>query len=90
MLVWSGGGSGTCPHRGSLLLDRLLSIPCISSGRTQWEASHTGSGRERNQEYVKPFCHLVVLKLVAGALSGSIGLISDGMDAARGDPGTLA
>jgi divalent metal cation (Fe/Co/Zn/Cd) transporter len=39
---------------------------------------------------VKSFATLVVLKLVTGVLSGSIGLISDGMDAAMGDPGTLA
>jgi len=33
VLVWSGGGR-TCPHCGSPLLDRLLSVPFISSGRT--------------------------------------------------------
>jgi putative FmdB family regulatory protein len=32
VLVWSGGGGRTCPHCGSPLLDRLLSVPFISRG----------------------------------------------------------
>jgi putative FmdB family regulatory protein len=32
--MWNCSSGGTCPHFGSPLLDRLLSVPFISSGRT--------------------------------------------------------
>lgn len=36
----------TCPHCGSASLDKLISAPFISSGRTARQAGHTCCGRE--------------------------------------------
>jgi putative FmdB family regulatory protein len=42
--------SVTCPHCGDSSLDKLLSAPFISSGRTARQAGHTCCGREERCE----------------------------------------
>ncbi|MBN1582128.1 MAG: zinc ribbon domain-containing protein [Anaerolineae bacterium] len=34
-----------CPHCGSLSLDKLLSVPFVSSGQTSRQSGHTCCGR---------------------------------------------
>jgi putative FmdB family regulatory protein len=35
------GTAVTCPHCGSSSLDKLISAPFVSSGRTAWQPGHT-------------------------------------------------
>jgi putative FmdB family regulatory protein len=41
-----GDSTVTCPQCGSPALDKLLSVPYISTGRTARPAGHTCCGRE--------------------------------------------
>jgi putative FmdB family regulatory protein len=41
-----GDGNVTCPHCGSSSLNRLISVPFVSSGQTARRAGHTCCGRE--------------------------------------------
>ncbi len=41
-----GDGIVTCPHCGSSSLNRLISVPFVSSGRTARPAGRTCCGRE--------------------------------------------
>ena len=41
-----GDGMVTCPHCGSASLNRLISVPFVSSGQTARSAGRTCCGRE--------------------------------------------
>ena len=45
-LLVRGDRSVVCPHCGSSSLDRLLSVPFVSSGRTARPSGRTCCGRE--------------------------------------------
>ncbi len=45
-LLVRGDDGVACPHCGSASLDKLISAPFVSSGRTVRQAGHTCCGRE--------------------------------------------
>ena len=40
------GTAVVCPSCGSLAVDKLISVPCVSSGQTTRQAGHTRCGRD--------------------------------------------